>query len=383
MTRGKNRSLALAGYYGMKNFGDDLFAYVAVNAAKDFWTREKIVVVSPPLHGLSANYTLTPGFYSDSYNKHSVLGKAVRFVNTIKSAAFNDRYVYCGGSLFSNGATGSRRYVDRIAGTHLSAVGVSIGPFSSSLAERQVKDSLRKIEFLAVRDRRSYEVAKSFSLDGKVTLAADLAGLIHRYMPVDVRKITEPVAKNEPFDGFRIGFSPCNYNGSASSEQLDFCRKFVAAVAKIHAMRKIEVVVICVNGHHIVGDAALSEMAVKMLSNEGIPVRLVKHESAGVLGTLHEISSLNCYVSARLHGAITAYMCGVPIVIHQHHLKMVDFADDIGLSEEMRFDENGDLFRSIQNMLDGKISIKKPIDEFSVEAEKNFTAAPWCSDGAP
>lgn len=377
MNTRKSGTLALAGYYGMKNFGDDLFACIGVKAAHDYWSGQRVRLVAPPIPGLSASYTVKPGFFAEKYDSHSILGGLVRLKNTAQAAFLSDRYVYCGGSLFSGGATGSRRYVDRIAGRNLSAIGVSIGPFHSIAAEKDVIKALREIEFLSVRDRRSYELVKSFSLDANMTLAADLAGLMRRYIPAGIRG----TALSQRSGVAKVGLSLCNYSRSAIEEQKKYCKAFVEAITRTASNRALEVSVICINSHCIVGDKELSVMALEMLRQAGVPAKLISHDLTGVMGTVEAIASLDCYVSARLHGAIAAYMLNVPMVIHQHHLKMVDFADDIGLCAEMRYTEGSDLFHSINEILEGRSAKTKPVEIFAEEAERNFTCAPWSQEG--
>lgn len=373
----KKSGLALAGYYGMQNFGDDLFALIGVEAAKEFWNNQNISVTSPPILGVNANYLVKSEFGSRHFQNHTFFGKALRLSSSARAAFLNERYVYCGGSLFSEGPVGARRITDRLAGRKLSAIGVSIGPFATTKAEKSVRSSLQKMEFLALRDRRSYELAKSYLLPAKLALAADLAGLACRYLG-ELKK-TDLCNLNPRPEKVRIGLSLCNYGPQAQVEQLKFCDAFVSAVRRIAVNRAVEIIIIDVNAHRVMGDASLSAAAVRSLESEKMNVTLISHGNSGVAQTFSSIASLDCYVSARLHGAIAAYVSGVPTIIHQHHVKLLDFANDVGLDSSMRYDISADLYQSISKALEGKSVYTKDVAQFAFEAERNFTCAPWSS----
>lgn len=363
------------GYYGMKNYGDDLFGIVSALAAKEFWADDEFRLMCPPIKGLDASYAVPGWFSSDIYASFNALGKASRLAFLLKSLSQADRYVFCGGSVFSSTASGARDIVTRFSqrGLALSAVGVSIGPFSDTASERVIKSLLQRFEYISLRDTASYEIAQSFGLDCPVVMAGDLAGLMPRYYPAPSEHKYAQVEVVK-----KVAFSPCNLPESPV-KALGYCDDFVKAIATLTVDSPLEVTLLNLNAHSALGDRALCEYTQARLNAEcGTNAAIVNYSDVGVLGMWRIISMLDSYVSVRLHGAISAFLMGVPFSLFEYHPKCSEFLVSIKKENSLRLAGGGvGLKNIVLQHLERKEDLSEVVGCYSNAAALNFTSAPW------
>jgi polysaccharide pyruvyl transferase WcaK-like protein len=144
----------------------------------------------------------------------------------------------------------------------------------------------------------------------------------------------------------------------------------------------LQVDVFSLNGHPTHGDEALAEDLQSRLRERGIAVMLRAYRGRDPLATVREVGRCDAFISARLHGAIVAYMCGVPFALVEYHPKCRDFADDVGLPRVLRItsERHGveTLTAAVAAMLnDGGTPPRVSPDIYAREAEKIFQYAPW------
>ena len=94
-------------------------------------------------------------------------------------------FISAGGSTFQSEISGANtKYIalqsklKRKDKFNIGAIGVSIGPFENIKKELSVIEYLKRLDFLALRDTRSFEFVKSLSLDYEPIKAFDLAALL-------------------------------------------------------------------------------------------------------------------------------------------------------------------------------------------------------------
>lgn len=363
------------GYYGMKNYGDDLFGIVSAQAAREFWKNDTFRLVCPPIQGFEASYSVPGWFPRDIYASFNALGKASRLAFLIKSVTQADRYVFCGGSVFSSSASGARNTVARFShlGLAMSAVGVSIGPFSDAASEREIKALLQRFEYISLRDRASYDIAQSFDLECPVVMAGDLAGLMSRYYPAPRgHKHSQPRAAK------KIAFSPCNLPENPA-KGLGYCNEFVKAITSLKGDVPLEVVLLNLNGHSVQGDRVLCEYTRERLQTEcRLNAQIINYSNVGVLGIWRIIAELDSYISVRLHGAISAFLLDVPFSLFEYHPKCSEFLVNIQKEHKLRLSEGGRVLRNIIiEHFERKEDLSEMVNYYSNAATLNFSNAPW------
>ncbi|MBN8713360.1 MAG: polysaccharide pyruvyl transferase family protein [Xanthomonadales bacterium] len=370
------------GYYGMNNFGDDLFGLICSRAASQYWDADARLA-GPAIPGVDARYTM-PGWYPTSlYGSRGKAGQASRLLSFVHALYRADVLVLGGGSIVNSRESFRRPLmleVRRRRGVDLAAVGISIGPFADTVAQTSAAGFLRHFAYVSVRDRRSYELALAMGLGDRVRYGRDLAGLLPLLAEsgFGIRRMRDAAAP------VRIGVAPCNYRADTDYHAPDpdtLVPTLCAALRRVAVGRSIEVAVYSLNEHDLHGDRALSRQLQQCLDHAGIACRLMGYAGQGPLMMAGSIGTCDAFVSARLHGAITAYMGKVPFTIIDYHPKCGDFADDIGLADVRRLvrgrDDVDSTVAAIEAMLDGTGAPLLSPGDYAAQAAGIFRHAPW------
>lgn len=304
----------LVGYYGMRNFGDDLFCHIIGRCRPRLEPGEELVLAGPRLPGLDVP-GLVPAPAAATFARHHLPGSALRAAVALAGAARCDGVLLGGGSVLHE-LHGVRRLQlrlrDRLGLRRWRALGVSVGPFDSPEHQRTVEGLLSVLDDIVVRDERS---ARATSVP--TTCGGDLAALVPQAFPT-LRRHEGSGTVLVP----KRGWSPAA----------------VAALAGQVARSRPEeqVHVLCLNSHPDVGDQRETALLVDALARRGVPARTADYHALGVEATLGLLAGARRVVTGRLHGAIVAYVLGIPMVLAEDTAKMTDFLDDIGQPAERR-----------------------------------------------
>jgi polysaccharide pyruvyl transferase WcaK-like protein len=262
----------------------------------------------------------------------------------------------------------------------LAAVGVSIGPFEDDAAEASVANFIECFSYISVRDRRSFELAKKMGLGKTLHHGRDLAGLLSLLVPL----ATEPDAV--PDQPLRIGVALCNYSDSthyAAPDKPSMQSAMVESLLKLSRARRLQIDLFCLNEHNQRGDHALAQDFRQQLLRQNLDARVLRYRGRGPAAMAHEIGRCDAFISARLHGAIVAYLQGVPFTIIDYHPKCNDFADDIGLGERQRITAHRQDVRAfdgaVEAMLGDDHAPMLSRDLYALQAQDIFKSAPWSS----
>ncbi len=373
--------VGFTGYYGMRNFGDDLFGVLCAGAARRYWDAEPLLV-GPVLDGAQARGTWPERLPAHWYGSSGSVGKAARLFGFARGLRESDVLVMGGGSVitaresFRKPMMLSARRRGRV---QLAAVGVSVGPFPDAAAEASVAQFVRQFSYLSVRDQRSHDLAQRMGLSPILHAGRDLAGLLRTMHPLPERA---PRAHSP----LHIGLAPCRYSvrgDHPAPTPAQWQAAAVSALARSAAHAPLQVTVFSLNGHPQHGDDGLSAQLEQQLRQAGVPVELRRY-GGNPLATVREIRSCDAFVSARLHGAIVAYLCEVPFAMIDYHPKCRDFADDVGLPATMRIDAGSHDAAAFSQVLEGMLNEGGPRaalspDVYAQEAPGIFKCAPWCS----
>lgn len=251
----------------------------------------------------------------------------------------------------------------------LGAIGVSVGPFKSSKEEKAVKTYLNSLEFLALRDKRSFNYASSLDLPYKPINAFDLAALLP--------EIFGNMAQNNPGTKETIGISICKYesytNGDLEKEKKRIAY-FKALVEVLEKNTEVNFKVFIFNGHSKMGDWKISQ---ELISNIDPSRVVVIPYLSNIERTWREISSCSMVISTRMHASIFACYAKVPFILLEYHRKCSDFLDDVGQFEKYRlYDAEADLntvVPIIEEILNGSYQSPKYLDETIALSKRNFT----------
>ena len=378
---------AFTGYYGMHNFGDDLFGAICAEAARRLWHGEPWLV-GPTIEGIVSNSTMPRWFPASVYGAQGMVGKASRLYSFRRAIRTADVLVMGGGSVINSRESFRKPLMlsaQRRGKLQLAAIGVSIGPFDDSASEASAAAFLEHFAYIAVRDRRSHALAERMGLAAKTHDGRDLAGLLPLLAP------SPPAAPATADRPLRIGIAPCNYaTGHAypTPDPQALLATSTEALARLAASHRLQVDVFSLNEHPVHGDRAMAQALQRRLLERGIDARTVRYRGRTPFSLAQEISGCDAFISARLHGAIVAYLQDVAFTIIDYHPKCADFAEDIGLPAMQCITaqrHDADAFsESLAAMLDGRGEPSLSREVYARQAQGIFKCAPWAtSEAAP
>jgi polysaccharide pyruvyl transferase WcaK-like protein len=313
------RPLVLVGYYGMRNFGDDLFVSLISGLRPRMDRSAPLWIVAPPLPGPRppGSRFLVPRRLAKAWRSHGLRGSALRLGVNLFAATAGQTLVLGGGSVLT-AVDGVRAQQFRLR--HLLrvrrwvALGVSVGPVARDMRQ-DVDDLLGVLDTLVVRDERS--AADS----GRPNeLGGDLAALIP----------SSCLAPDTSFPRHGIVYAP------KQSWTADVQRILVDPIAAHAAATGTAVTVLALNCHEQDGDLAACATAADLFRRSGIPAQQLSYEELGLRATVQALASARSVVTGRLHGGIVSFVSGTPFVLLSDTTKMDDFLDDIGQPARLR-----------------------------------------------
>jgi polysaccharide pyruvyl transferase WcaK-like protein len=311
----------LQGYYGWFNAGDDAFMQVCTWAARNilgYTTLWAPIPVDYPLGDHQARPIFPPKRIGPlPFPGHGhVVRRAERFrARTVDSILFG------GGNLFHSAAI-SRRYIElmRLSRGPHRAFGIGIAPFQSKQDESACREALKWLDFIAVRDRTSYDMVLDLLPDAPVRLAFDLAPLsllaLGREAPKPPRiPATLGVSLRSPEHRPR---------GVRTMERsLDVLSQSIFECVRRKGVRKV--CLIDMNCEPHIGDAEWHTHLARRLS-ERVETECVRY-CVDPFRTLSVIASMSGMLATRLHAAVFAFMTQTPTVIISYHDKCDAWVD--------------------------------------------------------
>lgn len=375
--------ITLNGYYGFANYGDELFNLTTVLAARRWWAAHRLDILGPPVEGIDADFRVPGWFPPKLYTAPGLAGKLSRLAFLIAAVLRRDLIVYAGGSTLSYGSIMKKfqRMAAERGTVEFAAIGVSIGPFLDEADEAEAARFLRRFTYFSVRDRKSVDLLAKMLVPVKPLLARDLVGALPLLLPPEDSQRTTGVARDRKI----LGISLCHYERLFGGDTAVEDRRnaaLIEGVAKFAKREGIPVRIFCLNTHPRWGDEKLSRELQARLEQQGTDVEWISAKD-NLLGCWHGLASCRAVLSVRLHGAITAYLCGVPFSLVEYHRKCTDLIEDIGQPEALRIRADCSEPGVVEQILD-RLYLKSelpsmPRETYSREAALNFTQVPWAT----
>lgn len=277
--------VALAGYYGFGNLGDELLLEACLNMFTNCGLAHEQIIV------LSSN----PEETSRNFHVPSVSRWSLREVMGALRSSY--ALVFGGGGIFQDTTSvksciwywGLVRLA-RLLGCRVWALGQSVGPLSGRLSRYFAGDALRQCEAVHVRDENSFRLARELGCSD-VTLGSDLVMTL------------KPKKKGGNPSGYMlVNLRPCR-----------------------SLMHYAEIIKPYTSGAK---GAALSDEDISALGMLGLRdvVRVRTFEEAcGLWG------GASCAVGMRLHFGVLSRMFGVPLSMMPYDVKVSEFARQSGV----------------------------------------------------
>ncbi len=320
--------IAVTGYYGFSNYGDNLFIIATKLGADEYWMEDELIFISPPIRGLEANYIVPGWFPKDVYYNMSLFGKLSRMYFFILAMFKSKAILNAGGSTISSSASFSKFKIQilmkKFFKKKIMGIGLSIGPFISKHDEDGAIQLIQKFNFLSVRDKRSCKFVSNLKSNKKISCSTDLVAIIAKKYNFD--KVTKQANV--------IGVSLMQFDDKykdGSGTPIDV-EKSILQILEYAREHESIVRVFILNNHPINGDTEISENFIVMLKQSKIDYERISIDM-GTLEVWGKISECSMMFTYRLHGAITAYLSNVPFYLFEYHQKCTDFLDDIAYKE--------------------------------------------------
>ncbi|KSU60395.1 hypothetical protein AS034_16265 [[Bacillus] enclensis] len=370
-------NIGFTGYYGMGNFGDDLFGVLSVEAANKYWNIKKTSIVGTPITGFKSNYELNK--FNNIYTKSNKVGKILRALVMTKSFIKNDVIVLAGGSTIGSGTSNTmRNFQKKLSKKNLSelgAIGVSVGPFNNYTDYLKAKEFILKLKYISVRDQESFNILKKMDVPIEYNLGRDIAGLLPILFPIQKQY-------NSNDEKIVLGVSLCNYEryvGGDISKEEKRNEQVIEGIKSVceELGDQLLLKVFIMNNNSEIGDQEISNDFIQSISHTNVQVEIISNEK-GPLYIWQEVNNCTAFFSIRLHGGIAAYMANIPFCLVEYHEKCTNFLNDIGQPENNRIREvNPNIKSVVMNLIKTKSKPTLTCEEYSNEATKIFTLAPW------
>lgn len=358
------------GFYGMDNSGDDAFVEVAAWGSKKFWKSDDQLFFAERLPVIK-----NPSLYYRPKKSY------LNFARAVKDVFLSDAFVSAGGSIFHSALkrTEPRSYAFLKKKIYwpgqTGAIGVSLGPYKNVESEKSIIKYLKSLDFLALRDNRSYEMALSYNLPYKPVNAFDMAALLPEIYNHSAYRIDK---KNK---AAVVGISVCNYESYIQGDIETERRRNNFVVDLINLLKSNPDILFrffVFNGHVVNGDNKITNEIIQRINKNGLLNFEIIPYNPCVEEVYHKISNCDVIISTRLHASIFACYSGTPFFLLEYHQKCTDFLIDIGQPDKCRV-LNGEVdvksvADTIQRILyDKEEAVAANIDSTIKRAKLNFT----------
>lgn len=361
-----------SGYYGAMNSGDDAFVEVSAWGSKKYWKTDEQLFFANQLPE-----TITNTSHYFAHNNY------FSFARAVKDIFLSDIFVSAGGSTFHSALTKTdvRSYakIKKKIGFKgkIGAIGISLGPYKNTSAETSTIEYLKTLDFLALRDTKSYELAKSYNLPYVPIKAFDLAALLPEIYNVDL-SLPKVFNANEKV----IGISVCNYesytNGNIENE-IRRNKFIVNIINNFKEQSNIKFRFFIFNGNPVMGDEKLTnEIIATVAKDQSFNYEILPYNT-NVKETYNQIASCDVVISTRLHASIFACYSNTPFFLLEYHRKCTDFLNDVGQSKNYRvLDAEVDVdavIQEVNNILhNGNFTIPTNLFQTIDRSRLNFTS---------
>jgi polysaccharide pyruvyl transferase WcaK-like protein len=324
--------ILVIGWHGMRNTGDDAMAVVLHHELTRLGHSVRFFAASSRLPCTGQSLRLK-GFpllvmlsdrISQLFLKHVMLDY--------------DVLLFGGGSVFhsensifwKSGLV--RRFKERSRGRKLcGALGVSLGPFKTGQAQENCRALLNEFDFLALRDRESFDLAVGMGLHYKPALAFDPALLFFDAFRVS----REEALKKKKADQNLVGFALSDHR--ILGRDKDARSRIADAINRLlEANPQVRIKLFCFGKNKIHHDDIKFNKAIleKIKQKKRINIEGYKRNTADMMDELCRCAWM---VSMKLHGAVFAYTADVNLVLLDYHPKCRSFACEIQLPSDFIF----------------------------------------------
>lgn len=328
------KKILLAGFYGFGNLGDEAILEMTLNQILEITDRKNIVVLSGNKDITSKKYNIAT---IDRYNVFSIISQ-------LNNA---DAIVFGGGSLLQDITSKRSIYyylflirLAKLMNNKIIMLSQGIGPLIRENSKNAVKNTLRLVDYITVRDKHSMELLEEMGLDkNKIFLSID---------PVINLRAGENFV-NKTGGRKKVCFSLRNW------KNVDVGSK-ISNVAKRLIENDIEC---CFIPFYYNEDLELIDQVEKDLGEKAVyyKERLTTNDAFDI------IRGMDVLVGVRLHSLIFAAAANVPFVAVSYDHKVDHFVNSVNMKVSSNIDNIDEelLFNEIIDKINNEDFEKKKL----------------------
>lgn len=289
------KKVVLSGYFGFKNFGDELILSILINKLRELNAEVNVITANP-------DYTRSNYTDIDCIKTFDILS----ILKTIKSC---DILISGGGSLLQDVTSLKSLFyylfiicIALILKKQVIIFAQGIGPVNNPLGRYLAKNILKHCNHISVRDEESAQLLKRWGIDSKIVCD-----------PVFSLKID-----NQPKEKI-LGFQLRDFNGID-----DYYLKFLASFCPLFPSYKIEI--------YSLQDSIDLEVCKRFkhsLEVENIPAELFYKMKAE--DVINRISRCEYLIGMRFHSLIIGLLSGVKCLAINYDIKVEKLAKEFDL----------------------------------------------------
>ncbi len=333
------KNILLAGYYGFGNLGDEAILEMTLKQVLKVTDRKNIVVLSGNKEATSKKYNINT---IDRYNVLSIIKKLMN----------SDGLVFGGGSLLQDITSKRSIYyylflirLAKLMNNKIIMLSQGIGPIINKNSKSAVKNTLKLVDYITVRDKNSMELLEEMGMSkDKVFLSID---------PVINLRAGENFI-NRASGKKKVCFSLRNWkNADVSSRISNVAKKLIESNIECHFIP-----------FYYNEDLELIDQVEKNLLDKAVyyKEKLTTNEAFDI------IKSMDVMVGVRLHSLIFAAAANVPFVAVSYDHKVDHFADSVDMKVSCSIDNIDEnlLFNEILDKIENEdLEKKKLLDSVS------------------
>jgi polysaccharide pyruvyl transferase WcaK-like protein len=366
--------IAVTGYYGHQNTGDDALAATIVAGISKQMPEAEFYLPSNPL-------VMPPGVRVQWRPQHPLRIRGVaRFIDRWRKIRCQ-RLILGGGSVIHDQFGPDRlkarlrdfRLLRRL-GRSLGAMGITLGPLTTEQGRVTAQKILQLFDFVAVRDRLS------------LTLAEEI-GVLRPVLGFDPAVLLEsshlPEVSDDPYihldaDTPVFGISVCNFHQYVGQGREADERRLAKLMDALRQVKwdGFQLWLFEFNGNLRVGDRPLAEKLASALRDR-MSCRIIPYHP-NPLVTLQRMKRCRGMLAMRLHAAVFAYTVQIPLLILSYHPKCLGFAEMAGVPAHAVLDSEAfaahDLAELMHRLLRDGTAFKPslPVEQAQALAEQNY-----------
>ena len=313
----RDKKITIVGYYGYDNLGDDLMLDCLLESICENRPLLKVDVFAKESDNLKA---ICKKYKSVNYVLFKERDKFHNIRTYLRSIFFSSITIWGGGTCFSDeDGIGNYKYffLNYLFRKKFAYVGIGVGNLNKKESISKTRFLLKKMAFASFRDKRSYDLAKSFTNNQHIYLTGDLSFLF----TVKPKKSVLKKQANYILIGLRDLSS--YYSQEIIRDRHKIIGKFIREEA---TSKKLKVIFSPIDS---IKDKSVNELFAKKMQKEEPSISVELKESGDYQDKIELIANAQLNVSERLHSIVLSKLMNVNCLALSYSPKIDRFFTEI------------------------------------------------------